>query len=383
MKMSIRRIVVKFGTGLLTSGGDQLDLEIMHHLVRQVAALHNCGQEMLIVSSGAIAAGRQRLKESSGYKNVSFKQVMASVGQSHLMYTYERLFSQKGITIAQALLTKSDIAERAGYLNARNTLLALIDLRIICIINENDVVAFDEIEEYRFGDNDNLSAMVANLVDADLLVLLTDTPGLYTADPHVKPEARLIHRVDKIDENIECLAGNTTSSQGTGGMVTKIEAAKLATSSGVNVIIADGREGDILLKIKNGEEVGTFFPAQVDKMESRKRWMLSGLASRGKVVVDNGAASAIKKYNKSLLPAGVLQVYGDFQRGEVVDVIDQKGEQIACGISNYNSKESTIIMKEHSWRILSLLGHEYGDELIHRNNMVVIYRDDSSVREKK
>jgi len=383
MKMSVRRIVVKFGTGLLTSGSDKLDLAIMNSLVRQIAALHNCGQEMLIVSSGAIAAGRERLKESSGYKNVPFKQVMASVGQSHLMYTYERLFSQQDITIAQALLTKSDIAERAGYLNARNTLLALIDLRIICIINENDVVAFDEIEEYRFGDNDNLSAMVANLVDADLLVLLTDTPGLYTADPHIKPEASFIHRVEKIDENIECLAGSTTNYQGTGGMVTKIEAAKLATSSGVNVIIADGREEDVLLKINRSEEVGTFFPAQVDKMESRKRWMLSGLASRGKIIVDNGAASAIKKHKKSLLPAGVVKVYGDFQRGEVVDVIDQKGKQIACGISNYDSKESTIIMSEHSNRILSLLGHEYGDEMIHRNNMVVICGDDSRAGEKK
>jgi glutamate 5-kinase len=371
MKMSVNRMVIKFGTGLLTSGGDHLDLAIMDNLVRQVAELYSHGHELLVVSSGAIAAGRQKLKESSGYKNMSFKQVMASVGQSHLMYTYERLFSKHDITIAQALLTKSNIAERAGYLNARNTLLALIDLHIICIINENDVVALDEIEQLRFGDNDNLSAMVANLVDADLLVMLTDTPGLYTADPHVNPDARLIRTVDKIDSKIERLAGNTTNYQGTGGMVTKIDAAKLATSSGVSVIIADGREDNILLKIESNEEVGTLFPAQVDKMESRKRWMLSGLTLKGKMIIDNGAALALKKYKKSLLPAGVLQVNGDFQRGDVVDVIDQKGEHIAWGISNYSSAESAIIMRAHSKSILSLLGHEYGDEMIHRNNMVV------------
>jgi len=364
--------VVKFGTTLLTSGSDHLDLAVMDKLVQQVAKLHYAGREMSIVSSGAITAGRQRLKESSRNKGISFKQAFASVGQSHLMYTYERLFSQHDIIIAQALLTKNDITQRAGYLNARNTLMTLIDSRIICIINENDVVALDEIEELRFGDNDNLSAMVANLIDADLLVLLTDITGLYTTDPHNDPEAKLIRRVDRIDDNIERLAISTRNDMGTGGMVTKIEAAKLATSSGVNVIIADGQEADILLRIDRGEEVGTLFPARVDKMQSRKRWMLSGLALRGKMTVDSGAALAIGRNNGSLLPAGVTKVDGNFQRGDIVDVIDQKGGHIAWGISNYSSAESIIIMGVHSDRILSLLGHEHGDEIIHRNNMVVV-----------
>ncbi len=371
MKISNQRIVVKFGTSLLTSGSDNLDLAVMNNLVQQVAKLHYNGREVMIVSSGAITAGRQRLKEGSGDKGMFFKQAFASVGQSHLMYTYEKLFSQHDIIIAQALLTKNDITQRAGYLNARNTLLTLIDSRIICIINENDVVALDEIEELRFGDNDNLSAMVANLINADLLVLLTDITGLYTADPHSDMEARLIRRVDKIDDSIEHMASSTSNDRGTGGMVTKIEAAKLATSSGVNVIIANGQESDILLRIDKGDEVGTLFPARVDKMESRKRWMLSGLASKGKMTVDSGAALAIRRNNGSLLPTGVVKVDGDFQGGDIVGVVDEKGGHIAWGISNYSFAESTIIMGVRSDRILSLLGYEHGDEIIHRNNMVV------------
>ena len=372
MNISTQRIVVKFGTSLLTAGSDNLDLTVMDNLVKQVAKLHYMGREITIVSSGAITAGRQRLKESSRNKSIFFKQAFASVGQSHLMYIYEKLFSQHDIIIAQALLTKNDITQRAGYLNARNTLMTLIDSRIICITNENDVIALDEIEELRFGDNDNLSAMVANLIDADLLVLLTDITGLYTADPHNDPKAMLIRRVDKIDGDIERLAGSTTNNRGTGGMVTKIVAAKLATSSGVNVIIADGREENILERIVRGDEVGTLFPARVDKMESRKRWMLSGLAARGKVTVDKGAATAIGKNNGSLLPSGVIKVDGDFQRGDIVDVIGQTGGHIAWGLSNYSSSELTTIMGVRSDKILSLLGHEHGDEIIHRNNMVVV-----------
>ncbi|GAI30051.1 unnamed protein product, partial [marine sediment metagenome] len=270
------------------SGTDHLDLPVMTNLVQQVAQLHRQGKEIIIVSSGAIAAGREKLKGISERKNTPFKQVLASVGQSHLMHTYEQLFSQHGIIIAQALLTKADMSDRSGYLNARNTLLALTELGVICIVNENDIVALDEIEEFKFGDNDNLSAMVANLVDADLLALLTDIGGLYTADPRLQPEAQLIRRVDKIDTEIERLASSTTSPQARGGMVTKIEAAKLATFSGVSVIIADGRDPDVLARISNGEDIGTLFPAQGGKVQSRKRWMLSGLASKGKVVVDKG-----------------------------------------------------------------------------------------------
>ncbi len=370
--MSYHRIVVKFGTSLLTSGTDHLDLQVMANLVQQVAQLHRQGKEIIIVSSGAIAAGRERLRGIPEHKSTPFKQVLASVGQGHLMHTYEQLFSQYDITTAQALLTKADLSDRSGYLNARNTLLALTEIDVICIVNENDVVALDEIEELKFGDNDNLSAMVANLVDADLLVLLTDTGGLYTADPHRNPRAQLIHRVDRIDAKIERLASTSANRQGIGGMITKLEAAKLATSSGVDVIIADGREPDILVRISHGEEIGTLFPAQVNKIESRKRWMLSGLASKGKIVVDKGAVLALKEQNKSLLPAGVVEVNGNFQRGDIVDVTNKEGEHIGCGICNYSFADMAVIKGAHSDKILSLLGHEYGDEVMHRNNMVIL-----------
>jgi glutamate 5-kinase len=372
MSMSYRRIVAKFGTSLLTSGTDHLDLQVMSSLVEQLARLHRQGKEIVIISSGAIASGRQKLKKVPERKNTPFKQVLASVGQSHLMYTYEQLFSRYDITVAQALLTKEDLSDRSGYLNARNTLLALIELGIICIVNENDVVAIDEIEELKFGDNDNLSAMVANLVDADILAILTDIGGLYTADPRYNPEAQLIRRVDKIDAKIERMASDTASRQGTGGMTTKIEAAKLAISSGVNVVIVDGREPDILVRISQGEDTGTFLPAQVNKMESKKRWMLSGLASKGKVTVDEGAVLALKEQNKSLLPAGVIKAEGEFHRGDIVDILDKQGKRIGCGISNYSSSDLAIIGGKHSDKILSLLGYDYGDEVVHRNNMVIL-----------
>jgi glutamate 5-kinase len=372
MLMSYHRIVAKFGTGLLTSGTDHLDLQVMSSLVEQIARLHRQGKELIIISSGAIASGRQKLKKVPERKNTPFRQVLASVGQSHLMYTYEQLFNQYDITVAQALLTKEDLSDRSGYLNARNTLLALIELGIICIVNENDIVAIDEIEGLKFGDNDNLSAMVANLVDADLLALLTDIGGLYTADPRCNPQAQLIRRVDKIDAEIERIASDTAGRQGIGGMTTKIEAARLATSSGVNVIIADGREPDILVRIGQGEDIGTFFPAQVNKMESKKRWMLSGLASKGKVTVDKGAVLALKEQNKSLLPAGIMKAEGEFHRGDIVDILDEKGKRIGYGISNYSFADLAIIRGKHSDKILGLLGYDYGDEAVHRNNMVIL-----------
>ena len=372
MPMAYRRIVAKFGTSLLTSGTDHLDLQVMSSLVEQIARLHRQGKEIVIISSGAIASGRQKLKEIPERKNTPFKQVLASVGQSHLMYTYEQLFSKYDITIAQALLTKEDLCDRSGYLNARNTLLALIELGIICIVNENDVVAIDELEGFKFGDNDNLSAMVANLVDADLLALLTDIGGLYTADPRCNPQAQFICRIDKIDAEIKRMASDTASRQGIGGMTAKIEAARLATSSGVNVVIADGRETDILVRISQGEDIGTFVPAQVNKMESKKRWMLSGLASKGKVTVDKGAVLALKEHNKSLLPAGIMKAEGEFHRGDIVDILDEQGKHIGYGISNYSSPDLAIVGGKHSDKIPILLGYDYGDEAIHRNNMVVL-----------
>ena len=254
-------MVVKLGTSLLTGGSDRLDRAMMSRLVDQVAQLHQQGVEVLIVSSGAMAAGRGRLNLTRKLKSIPFKQVLCSVGQSHLMHIYEELFGQYQIPVAQALLTKADLSDRAGYLNARNTLLALLQLRVACIVNENDVVAVDELDEAKFGDNDNLSAMVANLVDADLLLLLTDTAGLHTTDPRHDPNARLIPEVKRIDAEIESLA-DKAGALGIGGMVTKIEAAKLATSSGVTVVIADGREQNVILRLAADETIGTrFVPA--------------------------------------------------------------------------------------------------------------------------
>ena len=369
-----QRIVAKFGTNLLTAGTKQLDLEVMATLVGQVARLHHQGQEVIIVSSGAIAAGRQKLGRLEERKDISSRQVMAAVGQNALMQSYEQLFNWHGITVAQALLTKADLSDRLGYLNARNTLLALLELGVVPIVNENDVVAVDELEGASFGDNDNLSGMVTNLMDADLLVLLGDVAGLYTADPAKDRSARLITIVDLIDERIKQLAGSTRG-QGIGGMATKIQAARLATASGATVVIADGRERDILLRLVKGEPIGTLFPPTTSKIESRKRWMLTGLAVKGRLVIDEGAAVALKQQNKSLLPAGIKAVEGDFERGDAVDIVSESGkkdEKIACGIANYSSGELAMIKGARSDRIESLLGYGYGNEVVHRNNLVVL-----------
>jgi glutamate 5-kinase len=372
------RIVVKFGTRLLTGGSDRLNQEIMSNLVAQVARLHEQSLEPIIVSSGAIASGRHRLGLTRKIKGIPFKQVLASVGQSRLMNVYEQLFAQHNITVAQALLTKADLSDRAGYLNARNTLLALLELRVVCIVNENDVVAIDEIQETKFGDNDNLSAMVANLADADLLMILTDIAGLYTADPKLDPKAHLIPQVTRIDSNIVRLAASTIDSIGTGGMITKIEAARLATASGVNVVIADGREPDVILRLASGESIGTHFLPSTSKLESRKRWMLSGLGTKGRLVIDAGAALALKKQNRSLLSAGIKKTEGTFERGDIVAIYDTEGTHLGCGITNYSSGDISVIKGAHSRKIASLLNFDYGPEVVHRNNLALLEREEQS-----
>jgi len=371
-KLPYHRIVAKFGTSLLTGGSNELNQDIMRSLVAQVAQLYQQQIELLIVSSGSIALGKHKLGLTRKLRGIPLKQVAASVGQGHLMQAYDQLFSQHNITVAQALLAKADLFDRAGYLNARNTLLALLELRVLCIVNENDVVAVDEIRETKFGDNDNLSAMVANLVDADLLLILTDIAGLYTADPRRHPDARFISQVDNIDSEIEQLAADSSSALGTGGMATKIEAAKLATASGVAVVVANGREPDVILRLAAGEAIGTRFVPTGSKLESRKRWMLSGLSTRGRLVVDSGAALALSKQNRSLLAAGINQVEGDFQRGDTVDIYDPEGNRLGCGITNYSSADITVIKGAHSRKITALLGYDYGSEVVHRNNLVVL-----------
>ncbi|OGO21263.1 MAG: glutamate 5-kinase [Chloroflexi bacterium RBG_16_50_9] len=315
-------------------------------------------------------------------KGIPYKQVLASVGQSRLMNIYEQLFEQHQITVAQALLTKADLADRAGYLNARNTLLALLELRVVCIVNENDVVAVDEIHEAKFGDNDNLSAMVANLVDADLLMILSDIAGLYTADPHLDPAARLIPKVTKIDASIERMAAGTAGNLGTGGMVTKIEAARLASASGVRVVIADGRETDVILRLARGETIGTHFPPATSKLESRKRWMLSGICTRGRLLIDAGAAQALVKQNRSLLSAGIKKAEGTFDRGDIVAIYDTQGIHLGCGITNYSSGDIGIIKGASSKDITSLLRFDYGPEVVHRNNLALLERKEPSEHRK-
>jgi glutamate 5-kinase len=375
--MSYKRIVAKFGTSLLTGNSDYLDRAIMAGLVEQVAGLHAGGKEIIIVTSGAVAAGRQRLgltkKQSKEREKttVHFKQVLAAVGQARLMQAWDELFTVYGLTVAQALLTKQDLADRAGYLNARTTLLTLLEMRTIGIINENDVVAVDELEGQKFGDNDNLSATVANLVDADLLVLLTNIDGLYTADPRQDPTAHLIPFVDKIDEKLEKQAGGTADGLGTGGMATKLGAARLAMGSGITMVVANGLKPDILTRVVKGETEGTTFLPQVSKLESKKRWLLCGFSCKGSLKVDKGALAALRDGNRSLLPAGVTEVTGQFERGDVVDIVDAAGRHLANGIANYSSADIERIRGARSERIPAILGHDYGDEVIHRNNLVL------------
>jgi len=365
------RIVAKLGTNVLTAGTDRLDADVMASLVGQVARLRKAGAELLVVTSGAIAAGRHRLGVSRERKEMPFRQMLAAVGQSDLMQAYQELFGRHGITVAQTLLTRRDLADRQGYLNARNTLLGLLQVGVVPVINENDVVAVDEIEGAKIGDNDNLSALVANLVDADLLVLLTDQPGLYTADPRRDESATLIPRVERIDARIERLAGDTRG-RGVGGMATKLQAAKLALAGGADVVIADGRAKDILLRLVRGEALGTFFPSGVDRMESRKRWMVAGLSLKGSIAVDAGASKALCEQRRSLLPAGVRDVTGSFKRGDAVAITGDDGRRIACGIANYGAEEITRIRGLRSDRIEATLGHHYGGEVVHRDNLVLL-----------
>lgn len=377
MSKTYKRIVAKLGTGLLTSGTEQLDTAMIAALAAQVAKLRSSGCEVIVVTSGAIAAGRERLKmghadQAAGRKDMPFRQVLASVGQSHLMQTYDSIFRTHDIIVAQTLLTRRDLSDRVAYLNARNTLQALLEVGALPIVNENDVVAVEEIADAHIGDNDNLSALVANLVDADLLAILTDIGGLYTADPRRDPNAELIPVVERVTPEIEQLAGGTGSAHGVGGMITKLQAAKLASSGGTNVVIADGHEANVLERLASGEAIGTLFPATGDRVESRKRWMLSGLAARGKIVVDAGAAKALRSGGKSLLPAGVKDIDGPFQRGDTVPIFDEDGHRIAVGITNYAHDDAAAIRGVRSDKIAELLGHEFGAELVHRNNLVVL-----------
>lgn len=370
-KARYRRIVSKFGTNLLTGGTERLDRALMSGLVAQIAQARKEGVQVVVVTSGAIAAGNEVLEGMRSRKDTPYKQVQAAVGQSRLMARYTELFAAHNIHVAQALITKGDLDNREGYLNVRNTLEGLLELGIVPIVNENDVVDIREIGEIVFGDNDRLSAAVANLIDAELLVILSDIEGLYTANPKTNPEATLIERVERIDERISALAGGIGSSRGRGGMLSKIEAAKVATASGIPVIVASGQQPDVLTRLLRGERLGTTFEATRSRTDSRRRWMLSGLA-QGAVIVDAGAAKALREQHRSLLPAGVRGVAGEFGRGELIDIRDSAGVTLGSGLTNYAAADVKKLVGAKSADILGLLGYKYGDEVIRRDNLVLL-----------
>ncbi len=363
------RLVVKLGTSTLTAGTNRLSPARLVDLARQMSTLRESGHEVILVTSGAMASGREALGYPQLPRDIPAKQMLAAVGQPRLMALCQQLFALYGVTVAQVLLTRADLANRRRYLNARNTLAALLARRVIPIVNENDTVATEEI---RVGDNDNLSALVANLVDADSLILLTDQPGLFTADPRHDPTAQLVADVTDPDipPSLWEAAGGAANGLGTGGMVTKLQAADLARRSGTRVVIARGSDPDILTRIVSGEKVGTRFHPIATSVESRKRYILAG-GTAGSLTIDDGAANALRR-GSSLLPVGVSAVEGSFERGDTVRVADPAGREIARGLVNYSAADMARIVRRRSDEIETLLGYNYGDEVIHRNDLVLL-----------
>jgi len=366
--MKYQRIVVKVGTSVLTGGTPKLDRAQMIELVRQCADLHHQGFDIIVCSSGAISAGRERLGFPDLPDTFTNKQMLAAVGQSRLMFVWESFFEIYDIHVGQMLLTRADVENRARYLNARDTLQTLLEHRIIPVVNENDAVATAAI---RVGDNDNLSALVTLLVEADLLFLLTDQPGLFTADPRTNPKARLIREVRSVDEAMYKFAGDSVSGLGVGGMATKLQAADVARRAGADVVIAAGREPNVITRVVKGETVGTLFPALETPLDSRKRWIFAGPTPAGRLVVDTGATRALCEKNSSLLPSGIVAVEGGFERGDTVSIVDSKRAELARGIVRYNSHDLDRIKGCHSDQITERLGYAYGSVAIHRNDLIL------------
>ena len=359
-------VVVKLGTSVLTGGTKQLDRARIVELIRQCAYLHQNGHKIIIVTSGAIAAGREYLNFPNLPNTVASKQLLASVGQSKLIQLWEQLFSIYKIYIGQMLLTRADLEDRERFLNAQDALKAMLDNNIIPVINENDAVATAEI---KVGDNDNLSALAAILAEADKLLLLTDIEGLYTADPRTDHDAKLIEEVSQIDDSLRSIAGDSVSGLGTGGMSTKIQAAEVAGSAGIEVIIAAGSKENVIIDAVNNQSVGTRFLPQKTPLEHRKHW-LYGAPNAGKIILDDGAINAILNNGSSLLPKGIIAVEKDFSRGEVIDICDKSGRRIARGVSRYNSDALKQIAGHHSRQISQIIGYEYGPVAVHRTEMI-------------
>ncbi len=366
----VKRIVIKIGSAVLTSPRSEgLDTSIIEEIVQQISDLKRAGFEIIIVSSGAIAAGIKALKLKEIPKSIPQKQAVASVGQSHLIGTYERYFRREKQKVAQILLTHDDLSNRIRYLNARNTLSTLLSYCIIPIINENDTVA---VQEIKVGDNDTLSAMVANLVSADILIILSDINGLYNDDPSINRSAKLIPIIDKITPEIRRIAGGTLSLTGVGGMSTKIEAARMVTSSGIPMIIVNGKKKGVIKNILNGKDIGTLFLPAEDRLRSRKNWIAYTLKPAGHIKVDDGAKKAIISNGKSLLPSGVLEVGGDFESGDSIRCLDKEDREFARGLINYSSWDMMKIKGKHTSDIENILGFKYYDEVIHRDDLVLI-----------
>ncbi|MBE2893940.1 glutamate 5-kinase [Pasteurellaceae bacterium NCTC 11878] len=363
----VKTVVLKFGTSVLTQGSPKLNRPHMLNIVRQCATLKQMGLRVVIVTSGAVAAGRDYLRQPQLPPTIASKQMLAAVGQSQLIQTWEQLFDIYDIFIGQMLLTRADLDDRERFLNARDTLNALLDNDIIPIINENDAVATAEI---KVGDNDNLSALVAILANADQLYLLTDQQGLFDSDPRSNPNACLIPVVEKITDEIRAIAGGSVSGLGTGGMSTKITAADIATRFGIETIIAPGGQDGVIVALAQGQAIGTKFIAS-HTLQRRKQWLFAA-PKVGQVMVDAGAAQAILHDHSSLLPAGIVQVKGRFSRGEAVIICNQEGKHIALGMACYNSDALAIIKGHKSNEITALLGYEYGHVAIHRDDMVVL-----------
>jgi glutamate 5-kinase len=364
-----RRLVVKVGSGLIAEPGQGPHEGRIGALAADIADLIKGRREVALVSSGAIATGAARLGLAARPRSIPEKQAAAAVGQSALMWHYERAFKPFGIPVGQVLLTGQDISDRSRYLNARNTLLTLLDLGVLPIVNENDTVAVDEI---KVGDNDNLAALVAHLIDADLLVLLTDVEGLYTGDPRHDPGARRLDTVEAVTEEIERLVYDVAGAVSVGGMSTKLQAAQKAAASGIPMVIASGHEAGVLPRLLKGEAVGTYFKPRDDRLAARKRWIAFAVPPQGRLTVDAGAKKALTERGKSLLPSGLVEVDGEFQAGEVVALAELDGKEFARGLVNYDASELRRIRGSRTADIEKTLGYKRVDEVVHRDNLVVL-----------
>ncbi|MCD8198761.1 MAG: glutamate 5-kinase [Phascolarctobacterium sp.] len=365
-----KRIVVKVGTSTIIYKNGKMNFSQINRLAREISDLQNQGREMILVTSGAVAVGVDRLGLKEKPDTIPGKQAAAAVGQGVLMHTYEKFFAEYGQIVAQVLLTKTESLDRHRYTNSRNTFMELLKQRVIPIVNENDVVALDEL---KIGDNDNMSALVAGIIDADLVIILSDVDGLYTANPQTDPEAKLMPEVYEITPDIEACAGGAGSKHGTGGMATKLQAAKAATSSGINLVIASGTEKDAIPNILNGEEIGTLFVSRENRLQFRKRWLAFGARIKGNIVIDAGCVRALHKAGGcSILPAGITEVNGNFETGSTVSVKDDAGHELARGLVHYSSDELEKIKGCKSSDIEKLLGHKNYNEVIHRDDLVIL-----------